>query len=298
MSKYLVTGGAGFIGSNLTDKLIEEGHEVVIFDNLSTGKEEYLNPKATFKKGDLSIRDWRLPDALEGVEGVFHCAALARVQPSIKDPILYNLHNINGTLNLLKAASDAGVKRVVYSASSSAYGANPSPQVETMFPDPMSPYAVQKYVGELYCNQFSTFYDLETVCLRYFNVYGYRQTTEGAYASVIGIFINQYQNNEPLTLVPTGQQRRDYTWVDDIVRGNILAMQSDKVGNAEIINIGNGDNQSVQEIADAISDNQTFIEERIEPQSTLADNTKAKELLGWAPRGDVIAWINNNKDRV
>jgi UDP-glucose 4-epimerase len=293
--KYLVTGGAGFIGSNLVDQLIKEGHEVVVFDNLSTGNKDYVNPKADFHKGDLSIVDWRLPHAIEGVDGVFHCAALARVQPSIKDPVKYNLHNVNGTLNLLKAASDAGVKRVVYSASSSAYGDNPAPQVETMTPEPMSPYAVQKYVGELYCKQFSIFYDLETVCLRYFNVYGFRQTTTGAYASVIGIFLDQMENNEDLTIVPSGKQKRDYTWVDDIVRANILAMESSKVGNGEVINIGNGDNCSVQEIADAISDKQTFIEARIEPQEPLADNTKAKELLGWVPRGDVIAWINNNK---
>jgi UDP-glucose 4-epimerase len=295
--KVLVTGGAGFIGSNLTDRLIEEGYEVVILDNFSTGKYDNVNPKAKLVHGDLRgipNMSTNVKDVLfKNVDCIFHTAALARVQPSIIDPSEYNDVNITGTLNVLKAAKDYGVRRVVYSASSSCYGRNPSPLTEDMPSDVMSPYALQKKVGEDYCKLFSFLYGLETVCLRYFNVYGERQLTEGAYCTVIGIFLRQHAAEEPLTIVPDGEMRRDFTYVKDVVDANYRAMLSDNVGKGESINVGTGNNFSVNEIAALISDNTVFIEPRIEPKETLADNTKARELLGWSPKGDIAKWIKS-----
>src|SRR3989344_7910928 len=191
--KYIVTGGAGFIGSHITDMLIADGHEVHIIDNLLTGKRERINPKAVFH--ELDIRDAeKIQPVFSGVDGVFHTAAQPRMQYSIEQPKLTNDINITGTLNVLLAARDAGVKRVVYSASSSAYGKNnPMPLKEDMPPEPIIPYAIQKRVGEQNCRMVSMFYGLETVSLRYFNVYGPRQTTakDGPYATVIGIFLEQ-----------------------------------------------------------------------------------------------------------
>jgi UDP-glucose 4-epimerase len=297
MNKILVTGGAGFIGSNLVDRLIDEGHHVVVLDNFSTGKKENLNPKASLVEADL--RD--LPNLDESIKDilfkntdcVFHTAALARVQPSIIEPTEYNDVNVTGTLNVLVEARDYGVRRVVYSASSSCYGRNVSPLVEEMPSDVMSPYALQKKIGEDYCKLFSFLYDIETVCLRYFNVYGERQLTEGAYCTVIGIFLRQQAAGESLTIVPDGEMRRDFTYVKDVVDANVRAMTSDKVGKGEAINIGTASNYSINEIASWISDDTVWIDPRVEPAVTLADNSKAKELLGWTPTGDIEQWIKN-----
>ena len=226
MNKCLVTGGAGFIGSNLVDALIKRGDEVIILDNLSTGKRENINPQAQFIEVDLRDLE-KIKPYFSGVDYVFHCAALARVQPSIEDPVKYNDHNVNSTLNVLVAARDAKVKKVVYSASSSAYGNQTQmPLKEDMPPQPMSPYGLQKYIGEEYCRLFSIVYKLPTVCLRYFNVYGPRMATVGAYACAISIFGQQRKQGQPMTVVGDGQQRRDNTFVGDVVRANILA--SDK----------------------------------------------------------------------
>jgi len=210
------------------------------------------------------------------------------MQYSIQQPQLTNDINITGTLNVLLAARDAGVKRVVYSASSSAYGPRHSmPLREDMPPEPVIPYAIQKRVGEQYCSMASRFYGVETVCLRYFNVYGPRQTTEadGPYATVIGIFLEQCQNSKPMSVVPDGSQRRDFTHVSDVVRANLLAMESDKAGKGEIINVGTGKNFSVLEVAGLIGGRWEFAAARNgEVRETLADNRKAKELLGWEPQ--------------
>ena len=192
---------------------------------------------------------------------------------------------MNGTLNVLVAAKDAGVKRVVYSASSSAYGNQDTlPLREDMEARPMSPYGLQKYIGELKCRLFYQVYGLETVSLRYFNVYGPRAPVEGAYALVIGKFLDQRKKGEPLPVVPDGKQSRDFTHVRDVVRANILAAESDKVGKGEVINIGGGHNRSVLEIAELIGGPWKFVEPRLEPKHTLADITKAKNLLGWEPQ--------------
>ena len=201
MIKVLVTGGAGFIGSNLVDALIEKNVEVIIVDNLSTGKIENLNKDAVFIKHDLCFIDHQdFVDILDGVDTVFHLAALARVQPSIDNPIPYNDANVNATLNVLYAAQKACVNRVVYSASSSCYGnTTKTPQKEIDPVHPLSPYGLQKYIGEQYCKLFSEIYHLDTVCLRYFNVYGERMSLSGAYCLVTGIFARQMQKDQPLT---------------------------------------------------------------------------------------------------
>lgn len=295
--RSIVTGGAGFIGSHIVDALVARGDDVRVIDNFATGKRENLNPRATLHEGD--IRDLPfLHTACAGAHVVFHCAALARVQPSIKDPVTSHSVNSVGTLNVLVASKDAGVKRVVYSASSSAYGNQEiSPLSETMEPRPMSPYALQKYTGELSCRLFSQLYGLETVSLRYFNVYGPRQTTEadGVYATVVGIFLGQRKKGQPMTIVPDGEQRRDFTHVRDVVRANLLASESSLVGKGEVINIGTGKNYSINDVARFVGGPTVFMEPRTEPKVTLADNTKAKELLGWEPQVSFVDGINELK---
>ncbi len=290
MSKCLVTGGAGFVGSNLVDTLIERGDEVIILDNLSTGKKENLNPQAKLVEVDLRNLE-QIKSHFEGVDFVFHLAALARVQPSIADPITYHDHNVNSTLNVLVASRDAKVKKVIYSASSSAYGNQTKmPLTEDMEPHPISPYALQKYIGEEYCRLFSEVYELPTVCLRYFNIYGERMATDGAYACAIAIFGQQRKKGEPMTIVGDGEQRRDNTYVGDVVRANILSAESD-VKDGRPINIGTGKNHSVNEMADMIGGPKTSLPPRIEPKETLADNSRAKELLGWEPEMRLDGWI-------
>ena len=296
--KYVVVGGAGFIGSNIVDKLVEQNHEVVIIDNLSTGKMGNVNPKASIEYLDIcnTEESSAMVEIMSGADSVFLLAAKARVQPSIENPVEYEVNNTIGTLNVLKCASDAGVRRVVYSASSSAYGNTEKlPSKETDPINPLSPYGAQKYYGEVMCKMFSEVYGLETVSLRYFNIYGERQNVGGAYAMVIGIFADQKLRGEIMTINGDGEQRRDFTYVGDVVNANILASQSEKVGKGEVINIGNGDNRSINEIADMIGDNKVNVDPVIEPPETLADNSKARELLGWEPKGNINTWIPKYK---
>jgi UDP-glucose 4-epimerase len=295
MKKYLVTGGAGFIGGHIVDKLLSSGNEVVIVDNFLSGNKK-INTKAEARNIDISERSARLDlcEAMEGVDTVFHCAALARVQPSIENPQKYHKVNVDGTFNVLLSARDSGVRRVVYSASSSAYGDQKTmPLVETMPTGPMSPYGLQKLIGEQYCSVFSICYGLETVSLRYFNVYGEGQVVGGAYSTAIGIFLKQKQEMSNLTITNDGEQRRDFTYVGDVVEANILASTSEKVGKGEVINIGKGSNYSMNEIADIIGGEKEYIGDRLEPRETLADNSKAKELLGWEPKTDIKDWLSS-----
>lgn len=282
--KVVVTGGAGFIGSHLADALIERGFDVHIIDDLSAGKMENVNKQAIFHKED--IRNFEaIKKIIEGSKYVFHVAAKPRVQVSIQNPRETHDINVNGTLNVLVASRDTGVKRVIYSASSSAYGEQDTmPLHEDMHARPISPYGLQKYIGELKCRVFSKVYGIETISLRYFNVYGPRLVSEGgAYDLVIGRFLKQRKEGKPITIVPDGEQTRDFTHVRDVVRANILAMESDKVGKGEVINIGAGKNYSINRVAAIIGGPVVYIEPRLEPKHTLAENKKAKELLGWEP---------------
>ena len=235
-------------------------------------------------------------EIMSGADALFLLAAKARVQPSIENPVEYETNNTIGTLNVLKCASDAGVRRVVYSASSSAYGNTEKlPSVESDPINPMSPYGAQKYYGEVMCKMFSEVYGLETVSLRYFNIYGERQNVGGAYAMVIGIFADQKLRGEVMTINGDGEQRRDFTYVGDVVNANILASQSENVGNGEVINIGNGDNRSINDIADMIGGERIHREPVIEPRETLADNSLAEELLGWKPTQNIEDWVPGYK---
>ena len=290
--RALVTGGAGFIGSNLVDKLIEKGWGVIVLDDLSTGKKENINTNAKFYNVDISTMTdlgrtnknvFRL---FEGIDIVFHLAAKARVQPSIVDPVSFNKVNVQGTLNVLLASHNAGVKRVVYSASSSAYGNSTNP---------LSPYGLQKYIGEQYCKMFSQVYGLDTVSLRYFNIYGERMNLDGAYCLVLGIFAQQMLNEKDLTITNDGKQRRDFTYVGDAVEANILAATQKDKFNGDVFNIGNGKNYSVNEVADMLGGNKTYGKTVKEPFQTLADNSKANLMLDWQPKGDLPTWIKKYK---
>jgi len=292
--KYVVTGGAGFIGSNLVDKLIEQQHEVHVIDNFSTGKKENCNLKAIYHTIDIADISHvkSCIGIMKNADCIFHTAALARVQPSIENPIEYELNNTIGTLNMLKCAVESKSKRFVYSASSAAYGDNQSiPLKETESPNPISPYAAQKYYGEVLCKTFFKVYNLETVSLRYFNVYGEKQNIDGAYAMVIGLFMNQAINNIPMSITGDGEQKRDFTYVGDVVNANILAANSSNVGGGEVINIGTGNSCTINEIADMIGKNKIYIDPLIEPRETVADNNKAKKLLDWEPTMNIKNWI-------
>lgn len=281
--KVVAIGGAGFIGSHVVDALVLRGFETHVIDNLSGGKKENVNPKAIFHKADIRNLS-EIKPIFKNAIYAFHLAALPRVQYSIEYPALTNEVNVGGTLNVLIAAKDGGTKRVIYSASSSAYGEQKKlPFVETMTPNPKSPYGLQKYVGELYCKMWNTVYGLETVSLRYFNVYGPRMNPDGAYALAIGKFLKQRKAGNPLTIWGDGTHTRDFTNVKDVVRANLLAMESRKVGKGEVINIGAGRNFSVNQLAKLIGGEVAHEPPRIEPPDTLADNSLAKKLLGWKP---------------
>lgn len=284
--KAAVVGGAGFIGSNLVDALVERGEDVIVVDNLTTGYRRNLNPAAPLQEIDVSEDSERLTSALSGRDVVFLTAAMPRVPRSIEDPVGTHAVNVTGALRVLKAAVDAGVRRVVYSSSSSVYGDQPTlPLTEDMHPGPLNPYACQKLMGEIYARNFSHIYGLETVCLRYFNVYGPRQVTEGAYRLVISIFMDQRRQGQPMTVHGDGQQTRDFTWVGDVVRANVLAAESDRVGRGEPINIGAGAEVSVNRVAELIGGPVVHVEPRgFDERFKRASIERARDLLGWEPR--------------
>ena len=228
--KFLITGGAGFIGSNIASELLNKGYSVRILDNFSSGKRENLKEmEKDIELVEGDIRSYHIvQDSLKDIDIVLHQAALPSVPRSIKDPITTNDVNINGTLNILEAAVDLKVKRVVYASSSSVYGDNPVlPKVETMVPNPLSPYAVSKLTGEKYCNVFSRIYGLETVCLRYFNVFGPRQDPASQYSAVIPKFIKAISQDIQPVIYGDGEQSRDFTYISNVIQANILAATSD-----------------------------------------------------------------------
>lgn len=280
MAKLIVTGGAGFIGSHLTDKLISLGHEVIVVDNLMLGKKEFINKKAKFYKKD--IRDYKcLKKIFKGADAVFHLAADPRLPISIEDPLTTNDINVNGTLNVLWAAKQNQVAKVIFSSSCAVYGLGESPLKEESRLNPVSPYGLHKLIGEKYCQLFFQLYSLKTVCLRYFNVFGSRKLATGAYPMVIPIFLEQRVKNQALTIVGDGTATRDYVHVSDVVQANILAWQS-KIDDGESINIGSGKQTSVNEIAKLIGgETINFPARHGEMLAVEADNTKAKQILGW-----------------
>jgi nucleoside-diphosphate-sugar epimerase len=282
----LVTGGAGFIGSHLTDALLERGFAVRVLDNLHAGGRRNLNPRAEFAEADIRERA-AIEPVFAGVDCVFHTAALPRVGLSIERPLETHLVNVVGTLNVLLAARAAGVRRVVYSGSSSVYGEQPqSPLSETMAPNPLSPYALQKLMGEEYARLFHRLYGLGAVSLRYFSVYGPRMDLEGAYATVIGAFIRARLQGRPLEIRGDGGQRRDFTHVRDVVRANLAAMDC-ALGDGSAVNVGRGRALSVNRIAELVGGPRVNVAPRPgEPRDTLADLTRSRAILGWSPEVD------------
>ena len=282
--KCLVSGGLGFIGSNLVDLLIEEGHQVTILDDLSTGKLANYNEKAELVIGD--IKDIQIFNDLEPVEYVFHLAALARIQPSIEDPVTAHATNLTGTLNVLEFCKKVGAK-IIFSGSSSIYAGTELPTQEESELDPKNPYALQKLQCEQYIQLYGELYDLDYTILRYFNVYGEHQILDGAYAAVVGIFLDQKQRGVPLTITNDGEQRRDMTYVKDVARANVLAMNWPR----SIFNIGTGKNYSMNELADFVGGEKAYIgERRGEARETLANNSRALA-HGWNYTVDIKDWI-------
>jgi UDP-glucose 4-epimerase len=282
----VVTGGAGFIGSHLTDALLERGVMVRVLDNFRTGSRQNLDPRAQLVEADIRERAAVEP-AFAGVDCVFHTAALPRVGLSIERPLESHLVNVVGTLNVLLAARAAGVRRVVYSGSSSVYGEQPRlPLSESMTPNPLSPYALQKLTGEEYVRMFHRLYGLGAVSLRYFSVYGPRMDLEGAYATVIGAFIRARREGRPLQIRGDGGQRRDFTHVRDVVRANLAAMDC-ALDDGGAINVGRGQARSVNQIAELVGGPRVTVAPRPgEPRATLADLARSRTLLGWSPEVD------------
>jgi UDP-glucose 4-epimerase len=291
---FLICGGAGFIGSNMSDFLIEMGHNVTVIDNLSTGKLSNVNPKSKFIELDLS----NSKIDVDGYDYIIHMAATPNVQQSIDEPETSHKNNFITTLNILNSCIGKNIKKIIFSSTSAIYG-NPIkfPTSEDFIPNPMSPYALDKLNGEQYFKLYSDLYNINSVCLRYFNVFGDRMTNEGAYKSVISVFKEQYNNNLPLTITNDGNQRRDFINVKDVVMANYLSC----INNTEkfrIYNVGRGENISVNEIASYFNSPISYIGKRIEPFETLCDNKKIKTELGWSPSITVEDWLkekNNDK---
>ncbi|PSO44999.1 MAG: hypothetical protein BRC22_01595 [Parcubacteria group bacterium QH_9_35_7] len=284
MSKCLVTGGAGFLGSHLVDKLINQGHEVVVIDNLSLGKRKFVNDKAEFYQKDITEYE-EIKPLFYGADVVFHVAADPRLQASLENPTQSHKVNVTGTLNVLQASVEKDVDKVVFSSSGAIYGDQDElPISEDDQDDPNAPYPTHKLAGEKYMRLYSKLYDIDTVCLRYFNIYGPRKTTKGGHPMVIPAFLEQKQQGEPLIIVGDGEQTRDYVHVYDVVRANIKAWKSE-FGSGDIFNIGSGIQVSVNEIAEIIGGETTHVPQRPgEVRFSEADISKAKEKLNWEPK--------------
>ncbi|MAH45243.1 hypothetical protein CMI37_05405 [Candidatus Pacearchaeota archaeon] len=305
MNNVLVTGGAGFIGSHIVDELIDRGKNVTVIDNESSAANDqyYYNDNATYFKYDIA--DYNKIGYLFrnyppiNIDTIFHLAARSRIPYSIEQPIETCQINYMGTLNILEMARHYGVKRVIFSSTSSAYGLkNEAPQREDMEVDCLNPYSASKVAGENLCKMYYSLYGLETVIFRYFNVYGERHPLKGSYAPVVGIFDRQSSNGEAMTIVGDGLQTRDFTYVKDVVQANMLAAESTNenvVG--EILNVGTGKNYSVLDIANMIGGEYIFTEPRKgEARETLADVNKIKKLLGYKPKTDLKDWIESRGD--
>jgi nucleoside-diphosphate-sugar epimerase len=310
MAHYLVTGGAGFIGSHLAEELVRRGEKVRVVDNLATGKRHNLAhlPQVEFLQGDLADFDVA-KRSVDGVDYVLHQAAIPSVPRSVEDPITSNRANIDASLNVLVAARDAGVKRVVYAGSSSAYGNIPTlPKVETMPTAPLSPYALQKLVAEQYCQMFTTLYGLETVTIRYFNVFGPRQDPSSPYSGVISLFISALVERRRPTIYGDGEHTRDFTYVANVVDGVLRAAHA-RGAAGEVINVATGGRVSLNQLFRTIRD---LVGASVEPiyaepragdvKDSQADISKARRLLGYAPvigfeegLGKTVEWYRSSQ---
>lgn len=296
--KCLVTGGSGFIGSHIVDKLINLGYEVLVIDNESSMVHEqfYYNSNAKYYRFDIS--DYKNTRELyDKVDYVFHCAAESRIQPAILNPLLAIKTNTLGTGTVLQCAREHGVRKVIYSSTSSGYGViNTPPLNENMVDDCLNPYSVSKVAGEKLCSMYTKLYDLKTIIFRYFNVYGEREPLKGPYAPIVGLFLRQNAAGLALTIVPDGSQRRDFTHVDDVVEANMLAMHNDSHQQyGEVFNVGTGVNHSILELANLISNNHEFINPRLgEAYVTLADTEKIKKVFGWKSTNKIENYIKEN----
>lgn len=284
MKKAVVTGGAGFIGSHLADALLASGFEVHVVDNLSNGHKEDVPEGAVFHELDILNRDALLP-IFKDAHAVFHLAALPRVTFSIDHPVESHEANIDGTFSVLLAARDAGVRRVVYGASSSAYGdQDRMPFTEDMTPNPLSLYGFQKFAGEEYARLFFMNYGLPTVSLRFFSVYGPRMRPDGGYALAIPKFLAERKAGNPLPITGDGTQTRDFTHVRDVVAACMLAMEAETVGKGEVMNVCAGRNVSMNALAALIGGDIGYVPTRpADAKDTYGDNARAKALLGWTP---------------
>ena len=288
--RCLVTGGAGFIGSHVVDFLVAQGLDVVVLDNLSTGRRENINPRTTLIRADIAEYD-RIKDLCQDCDYVFHLAALPRIQPSFDDPLVHDRVNVHGTLNLLLACKNTRVKKFVYSSSSAIYGTPDAVPTDEHAPIRCpNPYALQKYAAEQYCLMLGERYGIPVVSLRYFNVYGPRSynpdDTFNAYSPVIGIFLCRAATGKNLQITGDGAQSRDFIHVADVAVANLAAARSDRAG--EVYNVGFGRAYTIMEIARRISENYEFIPERKgEARDTLANIEKIKRELGWRPSIDL-----------
>ena len=299
MTISIVTGGAGFIGSHIVEKLKRLEHMVVVIDNEYSDNDNFHWRKDTLNV-NIDITDYKaLKKACTGADYIFHLAAEARIGPAIKNPV--NAVNINtiGTCNVLQCAREVGAKKVLYSSTSSGYGLNESPNVETQPDDCLNPYSVSKIAGEKLCKMYTDLYGLNTIIFRYFNVFGERAPRKGQYAPVTGIFLRQKAAGEPLTIVGDGEQRRDYIYVKDVANANIMAAISNPDDDAygQVYNVGSGKNYSVNEIASFISDDTINIPPRVgEARNSLANIEKIRKTFAWKPEVDVEEWIKGQLD--
>ena len=294
MTISIVTGGAGFIGSHIVEELKRLDHMVVVIDNEYSDNDNFHWRKDTLNV-NIDITDYKgLNNAFTGADYVFHLAAEARIGPAIENPV--NALNINtiGTCNVLQCAREVGAKKVLYSSTSSGYGLNEAPNVETQPDDCLNPYSVSKIAGEKLCKMYTDLYGLKTIVFRYFNVFGERAPRKGQYAPVTGIFLRQKVAGEPLTIVGDGEQRRDYIYVKDVANANVMAAISnpDDEAYGQVYNVGSGKNYSVNEIASFISDDIINIPPRIgEARNSLANIDKIRKTFAWKPEVDVEQWI-------
>lgn len=299
MSKVLVTGGCGFIGSHLVDRLVTRGDEVVVLDNLSSDSNEtfYYNEAATYIKEDI-LKEDVVYEVTRGCDHVFHLAAESRIGPTLLDPTKACQVNVVGTCNVLQAAKNHNVKSVVYSSTSACYGLSETlPQKETDKIDNLNPYSVTKYAGEDLCHMYHKLWRLPVTCLRYFNVFGERMPVRGQYAPVVGIFLRQKSAGEKLTIVGDGLQRRDFIHVYDVVDANIRVSQNINCF-GQTYNVGSGTSYSVLDIAKSISSNYEHIAPRLgEARNTNADYLKLNTETGWEPSVDLYAWIKKQIEK-